>query len=95
MADAETLRGILSSARWSRIELERIDAEMTVGPTVPEAIAFQLSIGPAGEIVREAGPLGEAKRPVIEGDLATALGARLTAGGVSLPASSWCVTARA
>jgi ubiquinone/menaquinone biosynthesis C-methylase UbiE len=95
MGDADTVREILAAARWSDVALERVDTEMTVGPSVPEAIAFQLSLGPAGEIVREAGPLGEAKRPAIEADLAAALAPCLGAGGVCLPASSWCVTARA
>jgi ubiquinone/menaquinone biosynthesis C-methylase UbiE len=93
MADADTVRDILAAARWADVALERLDTEMTVGPSVAEAIGFQLSLGPAGEIVREAGPLGEQKRAAIEADLGAALAARSGARGVTLPASSWCVTA--
>jgi len=93
MADVDTVRDILAAARWADVALERLDTEMTVGSSVAEAVAFQLSLGPAGEIVREAGPLGEQKRAAIEADLAAALAPRLGARGVTLPASSWCVTA--
>jgi len=37
-----------------------------VGKTVDDAIGFQLAIGPAGEVFREAGPAAEAKRAEIQ-----------------------------
>jgi hypothetical protein len=58
-------------------------------------LAFQVAIGPAGEIVREAGPLGEEKRPVIIDELRASLARFQTPKGVLMPSSSWCVTARA
>jgi ubiquinone/menaquinone biosynthesis C-methylase UbiE len=95
MADQDTVRAILGAAGWADVAFERIDAPMNVGDDVEQAIAFQLAIGPAGEIVREAGEEGASKRPAIEADLAARLRPHLEADGVRLSSSSWCVLARA
>jgi hypothetical protein len=78
----------------SAVELDRIDASVTVGRTIDDAMAFQLAIGPAGEIVREARELGDVRRPVIEEELRALMGRLETADGVAMGSSSWCVTAR-
>jgi hypothetical protein len=39
-----------------------VDAPVLVGKTVEDAVNFQLAIGPAGEVFREAGEEAEAKR---------------------------------
>ncbi len=95
MADAGTVGAILEAGKWSEVALERVDADIWIGDTVDDAIAFQLAIGPAGEVVRDAGALGEEKRPLIIQDLQAALAPFQTPGGVVMPTSSWCVTARA
>ncbi len=95
MADAGTVGAILEAAKWSEVAFERVDADIWIGDTVDDAIAFQLAIGPAGEIVRDARALGEEKRPLIVADLRAALARFQTPDGVTMPTSSWCVTARA
>jgi ubiquinone/menaquinone biosynthesis C-methylase UbiE len=95
MADPDTVREILGAAGWTDVVLERIDARVTIGDSLDEAVAFQLALGPAGEIVRDAGELGVAKRPVIEQELRARLRGHLTDAGVVMDSSSWCVTARA
>jgi ubiquinone/menaquinone biosynthesis C-methylase UbiE len=95
MSKPDVLRTILKEAGWTEVEIEPIDTEMTVGPTIEEALTFQLAAGPAGEIVREAKELGDAKRAAIEHDLAKALKPHATPRGVRLHAASWCVTAGA
>jgi hypothetical protein len=95
MADPETVRAILGAARWTDVGFEAIDAPIQAGDTIDEAIAMQLAVGPAGEVVREAGALGEDKRPLVIADLQKALARYATAAGVVLPAASWCVTATA
>ena len=95
MADADTVGAILKSAGWSEIAFERVDADIWIGDTVDDALAFQLAIGPAGEIVRDAEALGEEKRPLIVEELRGALARFQTPSGVLMPTSSWCVTARA
>ena len=95
MADTDTVRAILAAAKWTEAAFDRIDADIWMGDTLDDAIAFQLAIGPAGEIVRDAGELGEQKRPLVIDDLRAALAPFQTARGVIMPTSSWCVTARA
>jgi len=95
MASEATTRAVLAAGGWTEVAFDRIDAPICVGDTVDAAIDFQLAIGPAGEVVREAGPLGEEKRPLIIDELRSALAPYATAGGVIMPSSSWCVTARA
>jgi SAM-dependent methyltransferase len=94
MAAREVVVEILAAAGFADIELTRHDAEVTVGKTVDDAIDFQLAMGPAGEIVREAGPLGEAKRPAIVAELRALLQPFATARGVVMGSSSWAVAAR-
>jgi SAM-dependent methyltransferase len=93
MADADTVRAILEGAGFTNIALERVDVPVMVGLTVPEAIEFNLSIGPAGELVREAGELGVEMRPRIAADLSALLEKHVTPAGVVMGSSSWCVTA--
>jgi ubiquinone/menaquinone biosynthesis C-methylase UbiE len=99
LSKPDITRAILNDAGWTAVEIEPIDTEMTVGQTIDDALAFQLTMGPAGEILREAqsldAGLAAAKRPVIEHDLAKALKAHATPRGVLLHAASWCVTAAA
>ena len=94
MADPDTVRAILTAAGWADVTFERIDAAMKVGEDPEQAIAFQLALGPAGEIVREAGELGSSERPAIEADLRASLRPHLAADGVRLGSGSWCVLAR-
>ena len=73
-------------------------AELTrrflVGHDVDDAIAFQLAIGPAGEVFREAGEEAETKRAEIEGALAEAInGQKLAADGIVMDSSSWVISA--
>ena len=60
-----------------------------------QAIEFQLALGPAGEIVREAGALADARKQEIDAALRTELARyRQPDGSVALPSSSWTTTAR-
>jgi SAM-dependent methyltransferase len=95
MADVDTVKAVLAAAGWQDPSFERIDADFILGATLEDAIAFQLTIGPAGEIIREAGALGEEKRPAIVAELGERLRPLAGPRGVVVRASSWCVTARA
>ena len=66
-----------------------------VGRDVEQAIAFQLALGPAGEIVREAGDLAEARKQEIDSALRAALTRHRQAdGSIVLASSSWTIVAR-
>ncbi len=95
MSDPETVRKMMEIAGYTDIGFKRVDAPVRVGDDVQDAIAFQLAIGPAGEVFREAGALAEAKRPEIEAALAEAIGRQARdADGIVMDSSSWVISAR-
>jgi ubiquinone/menaquinone biosynthesis C-methylase UbiE len=69
MANEEMVRGMMKAAGYEEIEFRRVDAQVLVGNDVQDAIDFQLALGPAGEVFREAGEEGENKRAEIESAL--------------------------
>jgi hypothetical protein len=94
MADSELVTRQLQIAGYSDPEFKRIDAEVMVGRSVEEAIAFQLAIGPAGEIYRAAGREAERKREILVHALEDELQEFVRPEGVMMGSSSWLVTAR-
>lgn len=94
MANRGIVAKQLESAGYDAIEFERIDAPVMIGNTIDDAIAFQLAIGPAGEIYREAGELAERRHEEIVDSLKNELSPFLTSGGVIMDSSSWKVSAR-
>ncbi len=94
MADPEVVTKQLEIAGYKDIEFERVDAQVFVGKDVDDAAAFQLAIGPAGEVYREAGKLAEARHEEIAGALKAELKKYLGTNGVMMDSSSWKVTAR-
>jgi ubiquinone/menaquinone biosynthesis C-methylase UbiE len=94
MADEETVRSMMQAAGYRDISFTRVDAPVLIGNTVDDAIEFQLALGPAGEIFREAGELAEQRRDEIEAALAEAIGDEARdADGIWMPSSSWVIRA--
>ena len=95
MANADTTSGILVSAGFEEIALQRCDKPIQIGVDLDEAVELVMSLGPAGEILRLAGEraahLHEPIAAAMREDMAEWAGAR----GVFAPASTWLVTARA
>ena len=94
MAGQEMVTTQLSIAGYDGIEFERVDAPIRMGDSIEDAIGFQLALGPAGEVFREAGDLGEQKRAEIEADLRELLEPFVTDDGVVMDSSSWVIRAR-
>jgi len=94
MSDTEVVTKQLQIAGYSDIKFERIDAEVLVGRDVDEAVAFQLAIGPAGEVYRAAGKEAERQHDVVAAALKKELANFLRPNGVVMDSSSWMVTAR-
>lgn len=93
MANEEMVRGMMKVAGYEQIEFRRVDCPVLVGRDVADAIAFQLAIGPAGEVFREAGAEAEKKRAVIEAALADAINRqKLAADGIVMDSSSWVIS---
>ena len=94
MSDELVVRAMMTAAGYDQIEFRRVDAPVLVGRDVNDAIAFQLAIGPAGEVFREAGVEAERKREQIEAALAEAINRQeITAGGIVMDSSSWVISA--
>jgi SAM-dependent methyltransferase len=93
MSDEDTVRAMMKSAGYEEIEFRRVDAPVLVGKDVKDAIAFQLAIGPAGEVFREAGAEAEEKREQIEAALAEAINRqKIASDGIVMDSSSWVIS---
>lgn len=94
MSNEETVRAMMEAAGYDDIEFRRVDAPVLVGNDVKDAIDFQLAIGPAGEVFREAGKAAEDKRDQIEAALAAAIKEqKMAAEGIVMDSSSWVISA--
>ncbi|HUL06267.1 MAG TPA: class I SAM-dependent methyltransferase [Candidatus Acidoferrum sp.] len=94
MADTGVVTKQLEIAGYTDIAFERVDAEVFVGKDLDDAVAFQLAIGPAGEVYREAGQLAAERHDEIANALKSALAPYQRPNGVMMDSSSWKVTAR-
>ena len=95
MANPDVVRAQLTAAGFADAAFERVDGPVMVGRDVDQTLDLQMALGPAGEIVREAGALADARRGEIEAALRDAL-ARYVGddGRIWMPSSSWTITAR-
>ena len=94
MADTGVVTKQLEIAGYKDIELEQVDAELFVGNDVDDAVAFQLALGPAGEVYREAGELAEQRHDEIAAALRAELAKYQRPNGIIMDSSSWKVSAR-
>jgi hypothetical protein len=94
MADEDMVRGMMTSAGYTDIKFERVDAPVLIGRNVEDAIDFQLALGPAGEVYREAGAEADEKRDEIGKALTEAIAAQaVTEDGIIMDSSSWVISA--
>jgi SAM-dependent methyltransferase len=94
MADTEVVTKQLEIAGYTDIDFERIDAPLLVGRHPDEAVAFQLALGPAGEVYREAGAIAAARHEEIAAALKAELARYGAPEGIVMQSSSWKVSAR-
>ena len=94
MASPEVVGAQLKAAGFEDAKFTPIDGPVMVGSSVEQAMDFQLALGPAGEIVREAGGEAERRRKEIEDALRRELGRHQRDGKVVMPSASWTITAR-
>lgn len=96
MADADTVSDLLKHAGFEQIRLARQDLPYKIGDDLEQAVAFNMAIGPAAEVLRMWGGRVDEVRPAIAAALREALAQFVVDGGaVVAPASTWAVTARA
>ena len=96
MANADTVTDVLRHAGFEEIRLARQDLPYKIGNDLEQAVAFNMALGPAAEVLRMWGHRVDEIRPKIADALRTALADYVVDGGaVVAPASTWAVTARA
>jgi len=93
MANTEVVTKQLEIAGYKDIQFEQIDAKVFVGKDLEDAVAFQLALGPAGEVYREAGKVAEDRHEEIAQALRAQLAKHHGPNGVMMDSSSWKVTA--
>ncbi len=93
MANPSLVTAQLEAAGFRDISFERTDGPVTAGSSVEEAMQFQLALGPAGEVFREAGDEAERRRSEIEAALRHSLARYVKDGRVIMASSSWTITA--
>jgi SAM-dependent methyltransferase len=96
MANADTVTDVLVHAGYEDIRLARQDLPYKIGNDLDHAVAFNMALGPAAEVLRLWGDRVDEIRPKIAADLRAALADFVVDGGaVVAPASTWAITARA
>jgi hypothetical protein len=95
MASADTVTDVLTHAGYEDIRLARVDLPYKIGRDLDEAVAMNMAIGPAAELLRLWGDRVAELRPKIEADVRTALADCVIDGGaVNASSSTWAATAR-
>jgi ubiquinone/menaquinone biosynthesis C-methylase UbiE len=94
MADTGVVTKQLEIAGYKDIQFEQIDAQVFVGKDLDDAVGFQLAIGPAGEVYREAGKQAEERHDEIAKALKAELAKYQRPNGIMMDSSSWKVTAK-
>jgi SAM-dependent methyltransferase len=95
MANADTVSEQLKIAGFEQISLTRSDLPLKIGNDLDHAVEFNMSIGPAGEVLRLWEDRIDEIKPKIATDLREALAEFEGPDGVHAPASTWIISARA
>jgi len=94
MANADTVTDVLVHAGFGDIRLSRQDLPYRIGNDLDQAVAFNMDLGPAAELLRMWGHRIDEIRPKIKADLKAALSDFVQAdGSVVAPASTWAISA--
>lgn len=96
MANADTVSDVLKHAGFEDVRLSRQDLPYKIGNDLDQAVAFNMALGPAAEVLRLWGARADEIRPTIAEHLRNALASYVDDTGVVVaPSSTWAVTARA
>lgn len=95
MANADAVSEQFAIAGFEQISLQRCDLPIKIGNDLDHAVEFNMSLGPAGEVLRLWEDRIEEIRPKISRDLRQALAEFDGPDGVIAPASTWIIGATA
>jgi hypothetical protein len=94
MAGPDMVSSMLVAAGFTNVTFERFDTDICIGRDLDDAIEFAMALGPAGEIIRLAGPDGERLRPTVAAALRQTLGRYVREDGVWAPSSTWFISSQ-
>jgi hypothetical protein len=94
MANADTVSEQLQIAGFERPTFVRCDLPIKIGNDLDHAVAFNMALGPAAELIRLAREQAEQIRPKLEAEIREALADFDGPDGVFAPASTWIVSAK-
>jgi len=95
MADADTVSHQLMIAGFESPSFTRVDRPIKLGDDLDRAVAMNMALGPAAELIRLAADEAERVRPQLERDIRDVLADFVEPEGVFGPASTWIVSATA
>jgi len=95
MANADTVTEQLKIAGFEEITLQRCDLPLKIGNDLDHAVEFNMSLGPAGEVLRLWEDRIDEIRPKIAAELREKLAELEGPDGVFAPASTWIIAAKA
>jgi hypothetical protein len=95
MANADTVSEQLKIAGYEQVSFRRCDLPLKIGDNLDNAVEFNMSLGPAGEVLRLWEDRIDEIRPKIAADLREALSEFEGPDGVVAPASTWIIGASA
>jgi SAM-dependent methyltransferase len=95
MANADTVSEQLKIAGYEQISFRRCDLPLKIGDDLDNAVEFNMSLGPAGEVLRLWEDRIDEIRPKIAADMRKALSEFEGPDGVAAPASTWIIGASA
>lgn len=95
MANADTVSDMVKFAGFEDIRLARRDVPYKIGNDLDQAVAFNMALGPAAEVLRLWGDRIDGIRSTIESELYEGLEEFVTEDGtVVAPSSTWVVSGR-
>jgi SAM-dependent methyltransferase len=93
MANADTVSEQLEIAGFERPTFTRCDLPFRIGNDLDHAVAYNMALGPAAEIIRLSGDAADKIRPRLEAEIREAIQDYSGPDGVVAPASTWIVSA--
>jgi SAM-dependent methyltransferase len=93
MANADTVSEQLQIAGYENPTFTRCDLQMKIGEDLDNAVAFNMALGPAAELIRLCGDEAEKIRPKLEREIREVLTDFQGDDGVRAPASTWIIGA--
>jgi len=94
MANSDTVSAQLQIAGFEQPTFTRCDLPLRIGDNLDRAVAFNMALGPAAELIRLNGKDADKIRPKLEQEIREVLTEFDGEDGVSAPASVWIISAK-